>query len=88
MSEERFNEMMDDAARTYRVPPEPDFEAMWSEVEREAFAGREARVLRFRSPSWQLFAAGIAAALVIGVGLGRLTMNDTDGAPSATVAIS
>ncbi|HSA54950.1 MAG TPA: hypothetical protein VLE53_04560 [Gemmatimonadaceae bacterium] len=88
MSEERFNEMMHDAARTYRVPPEPDFEAMWLQVEREVFAEREARVLRFRSPSWQLFAAGIAAALVIGVGLGRLTSGATGDAPAAAVAVA
>lgn len=84
MSEERFNELMQDAARTYRVPPEPDLETMWMHVEREAFGNGGGRVLRFRSPSWQLFAAGIAASLVIGVGVGRLTMGSTP--PAAVVA--
>lgn len=86
MSEERFNELMQDAARTYRVPPDPDLEAMWTHVEREAFGDRGVRVLRFRSPSWQVFAAGIAASLVIGVGVGRLTMGTTP--PAAAVAVA
>lgn len=86
MSDERFNELMQDAARTYRVPPEPDLEAMWMDVEREAFGHGGGRVLRFRSPSWQLFAAGIAASLVIGVGVGRLTMSATP--PAAAVAVA
>ena len=86
MSEERFNELMQDAARTYRVPPEPDLEAMWTDVEREAFGDGGTRVLRFRSPSWQVFAAGIAASLVIGVGLGRLTMGATESTATAAVA--
>lgn len=86
MSEERFNELMQDAARTYRVPPDPDLETMWTHVEHEAFGNGGGRVLRFRSPSWQLFAAGIAASLVIGVGVGRLTM--VAAPPAATVAVA
>lgn len=90
MSEERLNELLQDASRTWRVPPEPDFEAMWSEVEREAFGSRRGRILPFRSPSWRVFAIGIAASLVMGVGLGRLTMRATPGtrggAPVASTA--
>ena len=37
MTEDRFDELMRDAAQTYRKPPEPDFEAMWNVVASESF---------------------------------------------------
>ena len=30
---DRFEELMQDAARTYRKPPVPDFDAMWQSIE-------------------------------------------------------
>jgi hypothetical protein len=59
---------------------------MWSEVERDAFGARNGRVLHFRSPSWRIFAIGIAASLVVGVGLGRLTMRSGASGDAAVVA--
>jgi hypothetical protein len=78
---------MDDAARTWRVPPEPDFEALWAGIERDAFATSvPATRAWWRSPTWRTFSVGIAAALVAGVALGRLT---NPGAPAqVTVALS
>ena len=35
MNEDRFDELMRDAERTYRTPPTPDFDAMWKSIERE-----------------------------------------------------
>jgi hypothetical protein len=79
--------LLQDASHTWRIPPEPDLEAMWSRVEREALGGRTGRVLPFRSPSWRGFAIGIAASLVLGVGLGRLTMRSSPAVPAvASVA--
>lgn len=42
---------------------------MWAVVEREAFSVRRSA----GSPSWRVFATGVAAALMIGVGLGRFS---------------
>jgi hypothetical protein len=80
MTEDRLDELLDDARRTWPLPPEPDYQAMWGRIEREAFAGvREVR----RTPSWRVFSIGIAATLMLGVGLGRLSMKQA--APSETV---
>lgn len=80
MTEDRLNELLDDARRTWPLPPEPDYQAMWGRIEREAFAGVRNNA---RTPSWRVYSIGLAAALVIGIGLGRFTMKD---APAPTVA--
>ena len=81
MKEERLNELLDDARRTWPLPPEPDYQAMWERIEREAFAG-----VRFskRAPSWRIFSIGLAAALMMGIGLGRFSSMKE--APAPTVA--
>jgi hypothetical protein len=73
MTEERVRELLDDAARTYRVPPEPDLEAMWSAIERDAF-DIDLRSKNPRKPSWRVFSLGLAAALVMGVALGQSSL--------------
>ncbi len=86
MKEDRFEELMRDAAQTYRKPPEPDLSGMWTEIERETWGGGaatqpariEARRLSTRASSWLA-----AATLVIGVGLGRAsTALHHDAAPT------
>ncbi len=65
-----FEELMRDAARTYHTPPEPPLDEMWRGIDREHFgAAAPAGVVRVRSSI--IAAAGIAAALVVGVGVGR-----------------
>jgi hypothetical protein len=91
MKEDRFEAAMRDAARTYRKPPEPDLDGMWTEIERETWgaATQPARVegrwfARASRGGWLA-----AAALVIGVGLGRastMTRRDAAPVPQATVA--
>lgn len=84
MTEDRLNELLDDAARTYRVPPPADFDAIWHGVEREVYGpAMPRRGSRWGTPSWRVFSLGMAAALVMGVGLGRLTRPE---AVSPTVA--
>jgi len=91
---------MRDAADTFRRPPEPPTEEMWAEI--EARAGLESstpavpiasitpRVQArrgFRIPSW----VGIAATLVIGIGIGRgSTVVGRDGVPARidTIAVA
>jgi len=86
MKEDRFEELMRDAARTYRKPPQPDLDGMWTEIERETWgavattqpARIEARRFGTRASGWLA-----AATLVIGIGLGRAsTTTKHDAAPA------
>ncbi len=65
-----FEELMRDASRTYHAPPEPPLDDMWRSIEREHFGASAPRTTIFTRSSVAT-AAGIAAALVIGVGVGR-----------------
>ena len=78
MTDERLNELLDDARRTWPLPPEPDYQAMWGRIEREAFAGVRKES---RTPSWRIFSIGLAAALMMGIGLGRISRNPTAPVP-------
>lgn len=71
MQDDRFEQRFQDAARRYHQPPELDAsarESMWAEVEARHFAPHR----RYRIPTW----IGLAAAIVIGVALGRFTPLD------------
>jgi len=83
MTDERLNELLKDAEQTWLTPPEPDYAAMWSTIERAAFDGRR-RGLR---PSWSIFSVGIAAALVFGIGLGRFAAPSDPPAEVATAVL-
>lgn len=85
MTEEQLDDLLHDAARSYRVPPNADFDAMWQRVEREVF-GPPVRNGHghWRTPSWRVFSVGLAASLVLGVALGRLTTRDAVTPATAT----
>jgi hypothetical protein len=69
MTDDRFEELMRDAAHTYRKPPEPDLAAMWNAVAKESFGVANPRhSLRFPR------GIGIAATLLLGIGIGRATV--------------
>jgi hypothetical protein len=80
MTEDRLNELLDDARRTWPMPPEPDYQAMWGRIEQEAFSG--VRKQETRTPSWLVYSIGLAATLVIGIGVGRFSMNDEATVPT------
>lgn len=85
MNDEKLNELLDDARRTWPMPPEPDYQAMWGRIEREAFSDVRAPS---RSPlTWRTFSLGIAAALMIGIGLGRFRFSGTETGTADTVAV-
>jgi hypothetical protein len=88
MTDERLQELLADAASTYRVPKDPPLDAMWARVERETFdaphavapvAGTGGMSLAPRGAPrrWLAPAAGIAATLIVGFGLGRVTAPNT-----------
>jgi len=86
MLDDRFDDQLRDSAREYNVPPETPREAMWERIQAERaerIAAEKAElptgskaVLLFR-PFRHLrpvrLAAGIAAILALGIGLGRLS---------------
>lgn len=85
MTDERLQELMDEAAKSYRVPNDPPLEAMWARIEHEHFDapphdesshGGGTRQPRVEPKPWRRWAAplvGIAATLLVGIGIGRYT---------------
>lgn len=90
--DDRLDDLLRDAARDYNQPPDTPRDAMWEKIvaqraeekaaeEAERAEARDPQVLRFRRfRSLRPFrlAAGIAAILAIGIGLGRLTVEKSD----------
>jgi hypothetical protein len=77
MMDDRFDDLLRDSAREYNDPPETPREEMWQRIVAARAEKKEKTILpfrasrRFRPLAW---AAGIAAVLAIGIGLGRLTV--------------
>jgi hypothetical protein len=70
MNDEKLNELLRDASRTWRVPPVPRSEEMWAGIEAATFA----RPRRRLTNQWWTLASAIAASLVIGVAVGRFSV--------------
>lgn len=78
--DDHLDDLMRTARESYRVPPAADLDALWPRIEAEHFVapralapvGAEARVLD-ATPGRRQPAAGLAATLLIGVGIGRFT---------------
>jgi hypothetical protein len=86
MMDDELDERTREALRGYRVPPEPRLDEMWEAIEQRHFGapvvalanrakshGRAPGRWRFGAPSWGVLVAGIAAALILGVALGRMS---------------
>ena len=80
MDDNKLDELLTDAVRSYRPPPDAPLDAIWARVEAEAFAPRTAR----RSPGWAAFGGAIAATLLFGVLIGRATATRSPSAPLAS----
>ena len=81
LRDSRFEALLTDAASTYRVPPEPPLERIWSGVEEQLFHAGPVR----RGPGrWML--AAIAASLAIGVVAGRVSVRGPAGRSTAEPA--
>jgi hypothetical protein len=83
MDDKKLDDLLSDAVHSYRPPPEAPLDAIWARVEAETFAVQPAR----RAPSWRAFAGAIAATLVFGVLVGRVTATRDLPAPLATTAV-
>lgn len=71
MKDHEFEALIRDAAQTYNRPPDPPLDAMWVEIRsRDSLEGRNATRPGHRTLYSLL---RIAAVLVIGVGLGRVS---------------
>lgn len=81
----KLDELIDREASGYRSGGVPAADRMWSRIESDvAEAIRRPRLRALRHWPWLTAGAGIAAALVIGVAIGRRTMrHDAFPAPSA-----
>src|SRR5688500_6672622 len=82
MDEQRFDDLMREAAPSFREPPPPPLEAMWAGIEREHFGvpGRQNPWQRWYGPIM-----GMAATLLLGIGIGRMTATDVQPMASGPV---
>jgi hypothetical protein len=81
---DRFDELLEDAARTYNRPPDErqmPLDDIWDAVEVQAFAAT-------RRPARYAQWLRIAAALVIGVGIGRVSVLTATSRPSVAIVDS
>jgi len=84
MDDNTLDELLTDAVRSYRPPPDAPLDAIWARVEAEAIDTRAER----RAPGWRVFAGAIAATLLFGVLIGRATAARTFAAPMASASAS
>lgn len=88
MNQERFEEFLREAARSYHSPPETPREEMWARIE----AVRRGNVFqrrRIHRRTWIQWGMGIAAVLLVGIGLGRLSVRpESPETPVTTTAPS
>lgn len=109
MTDEQMQELLRTAKDSYRVPAEPPIDAMWARIERESFDVPGATPVVYGNVRavdvpvhgrrgvrrWMAPAAGIAATLLVGIGIGRVSKVTpeatplppvVEAAPSASVA--
>lgn len=80
---DRLDDLLRDAALTYNRPPDErqmPLEAMWSEIDAQSFGTPRVRPHR-------TYWLGIAAALLVGIGIGRFSLS-SGRSPAATVVAS
>jgi len=87
MQDEEFDNWLRTSARSYNQPPAPDVEGMWKEIEKQQIEVVKT-ITPQRKPTWNSGALRIAAALVIGVGLGRLSVSPTLVMPTNVRAVA
>ena len=92
MNDEQFEQLLREAAEQYRRPPETPRSAMWASIQesRQPQHGRRRRsprwALRQRPVVWVRWGAGIAAVLMLGIGIGRVWQRGVPAEPVAVLA--
>ncbi|MFN2564609.1 MAG: hypothetical protein ABR499_06295 [Gemmatimonadaceae bacterium] len=73
-ADKELDRLVAEMRRSYNAPPAAPLDQMWGRIERERFGPRWTRgarlAVRGARPAWWM---GIAAALLVGVGIGRMT---------------
>lgn len=100
MEDHEFNNWLKTAARSYNEPPAPNVNGMWAEIEREHFESPSTASVRIaetsptastrsvrRSHWWNQSWLRVAAALIIGVGVGRISFAPTPPTVAAVNAV-
>lgn len=86
MTDERFEEFLKQAVREYNAPPETPRAEMWARIDEVRAKRRGERYVERGSRPWVHWAAGIAAILVLGIGIGRMTAPDMESTAGVLVA--
>ncbi|MEP6763265.1 MAG: hypothetical protein ABJB66_03090 [Gemmatimonadaceae bacterium] len=83
ISDDKFDSLLREAARSYNEPPAPNVDRMWAAIEQQHFAAVAPRT-QWYANSW----IRVAAALLLGVGIGRVTLATKPASnPSEQVAV-
>ena len=86
MTDDELDDRTREALRGYRLPPEAPLDEMWEQIEerhfgapvvslvdREHSRGGTARRRWSAAPSWGVVVAAVAASLILGIGVGRMS---------------
>lgn len=77
MMDDRFEDVLREAAQEYHRPPDTPRDLMWARIEAvRRDRARRRQQLRFVRSPWVRWGLGLAAALAIGIGIGRFTTAD------------
>jgi len=81
--ETKFEQWLQDAAKTYNAPRPTPRDEMWAQIQAERAQGARRVVVQ---RSWLRWGLAAAAVLLVGIGIGRLTSNQSagTGTPVAT----
>jgi len=70
MTEKQFEDFLKEAVEDYNQPPEVPQAVMWARIEESRRASRSASKVVFLASPWLRWGIGLAATLVLGIGIG------------------
>lgn len=85
MSDDRFDQQMEEAVRDYHRPPETPREEMWAALQAERRRRRATPRVVVLRPAWR-WGIGMAAVLALGIAIGRLIRPTPSATPAAAAA--
>jgi hypothetical protein len=88
MLDDRFDDLLRESASDYNDPPETPREEMWAAIQAKRTEQADDSVLPLRPLRHLRWAAGIAAVLALGIGLGRLTVRRPEPAPAPLTVVT